>query len=347
MFFTPVAAMGLALCHTLPRDPLTRAAALLAITACLLQIIAVCDAANRSRLRWMVGEVNGEDYAITPYEILRRRYQNHDHRPRICPSLSAESETELRSIHSASTADAVVGAVRDECHDFRTNGIATAILAAVSAGLTIIIFFFIAAGVVRHSHKNTHMLFAFTVLTALPGACTVAALAVQLDRMLPHAQSILQPFSRSGSQVVIRYSHGTYLMLFATLCYVAAITLAAAKLCWFSSESSTLKAEIHAEAARRAAAEGTGPHGVHDAPTALAEGVTGAPRPMDTEWDHDLRIDDRVAIRVVNDDWERQKAIWLERRRAVVLSLVETGLGTKEARMRYAAARQSSANAPH
>ena len=76
--------MGLALCHSLPRDDWARAAAALAAVGCLLQFIALADAGNKARLSWFDVSAGGIDYVATPWEILLARDKGESSRTLLC-----------------------------------------------------------------------------------------------------------------------------------------------------------------------------------------------------------------------------------------------------------------------
>jgi hypothetical protein len=283
--------MGIALCHTLPRDALVRVAALLATIAALLQFIAVVDAANDHRMGWLTLSTTPlGDLKATPWEI----YASSG---RVCPPPSGTSIV----VHTL-------------CDDFRKAAQAAVALTGTSCALTVVLCLIVGCGVVRHSTKSTRMLVAFTACFAMPFILSIASCSVVGDAMKSRLTKFGDEISTTSSSW--KYNDGGALNISACVMYGLGIVLVSAKLILFTVENKALKEEVRKEAQTRAPHEDTQSH------TSIAV-------------DHDIKVNERLALRLVNDDWERQKQIWLERRKAVLHVLRRSNLDTRDARLAF------------
>lgn len=305
--------MGLALCHSLPRDNWTRAAAAFAAIAFLLQFIALADAANKSRMSWYDVKVGAVDYAATPWEILLSSEKGKSDRVALCAKADGRPST------AASIA----------CDEFLREMQTVVILTACSGGLLLVLGIVVMCCLSRLCQKNSRFLLAYAVCISVPLGCGIAALALVFERVKAEIETVIQATFSVTPTVDI--AAGVGLTIVATLLYAMGFILAVAKLVAFVIEFRHLKQEIKAEAEARArevaAASGDG--------AATEEGTDLA----NLTFTHDLKLDERMALRVVNDDWERQKNLWLERRVALVGTLKAAGLTTREARVALAAKR--------
>lgn len=265
--------MGLAFCHTLPRDAILRAAAGLCVLSWLLLLIAIADGANRAKMPWFTVSHANTDYAITPWEVMLKSEQGKSSRSTLCPNSVVPRSSPVFSA----------------CEDVVMTGRTMVGLFAI-ADIFIFVLGIIVSVIARTAEKNTRLLFGYATCVFFPTLFCIAAIAVAGESYVPSLRDFFKA-GTSGASVTVKLSHGFNLCIAASVFLSIAFIMTVVKLLAFMRENRKLKQAIERKASMSRSA------------TVPVESAAC--------------VEERLANRVVNDDWERQKAIWMERRVAV------------------------------
>lgn len=324
--------MALALCHTLPRDNWLRSTFFVALVAFLV-IVAGLSAALDDISRW--GTLIYED----PHDLGSFRklaiLQSFDIRPwqsddveattkRMCPRPSNAADSV--ALRFGSAADYSVNFTVQEpgiiattgfssCVRFADSGLAAVIILYVTAfGLLLLVF--LSGCVVMRLERNTRVVVGFTLAWLPSAVCAVVGTSTYAGAMLAAVDFAIEQCERQQNMFVtgrapkcdkdhIYVSSGvTFNCAIVGTCWIGlGLFMCLWKLYQFRKRNNELKEEVKARSDELAKTRGL-------------EGDDAS-----NDFSHTVVIEDRLELRIVNDDWERQKQI-LEQRRHVVGALL-------------------------
>jgi hypothetical protein len=281
--------MAIALCHTLPRDNTLRLALVLCILSFTLLVAGLGSSFDNAKERWASFETSGSGsvtVAFTAWEIFLSTQQGQSPATRtdLCPA-----EGSYASVFTDTTS----------CEKFVSGGKAASIMYLIAACLLLCCAPAIALST-SLSEKNTRMMVATFFLIFVPTVLCISATAVFAEVSVPAVRTYL----KSASSVTLKSDTAATGVAFncliaATAFLIISTVLALARLIAFIMENRRVKEDVRTRAAKY------GP----DAPESPATDTQSTA--------HRHFVDERLQLRIVNDDWDRQQTIWEQRKQAV------------------------------
>ena len=306
--------MSIACCLRLPRDPVFRLTTLLALLAALLFIIGLAGAADTPyRMRW--GDVAMGGLRTPLYFNVNSRRLWLAENAIVCPPNPGN-----------------YSAPAGVCDKFTRVGRAVEALYALAIVATLVCTVAAMCFVVPLAEKNSRLVVGFTMQFWIPLAFSIVGTALFRQVSVDEAREVLRRTTELAGNPVTILGDFPFRVKAGYGCLVAGVAVqclgmfvALLRMCTYVSDNAKLKDDV----ARAPYANDRG-----GSPPRAAESPAVAT--------HRLMVDERLAHRLVNDDWERQQAIWEQRKEAVIRVL-----RARQRAAEGAAAPKITADRPH